>query len=280
MSLVTQEPKVSPFRFLDRLPTSVATDAEVGAYMLGGGFIAPGDSAAAPKFMIGKRFPKGTALNESGARAQLTASVNESRNAFACVMMRDECETGLWGRAGSFGMPGDLKFVAAHPWNKLGAPALDDVRAVLKMGAGRYDVAYARLTASPEAIREMVFTPQFISEANQMGVDLVDRDGFEHPAAEVASLVLGLHVEAEDRRYATTDAGGRVVHKEVLPPGTAILSAPAFDGDPEVMDFAEVAPLRFWTEDAGDEVILWAEIKGFPRRKLPAATATLSGLLG
>lgn len=143
----------------------------------------------------------------------------------------------------SWGMYSDLKITTGVTWDTAAtATPVADIFAAKLLGKARYGVNYNRITMSTTAFRYMIATTEFQNKARMTlapnvsyaNLTLTDLD-FQ---LRIASNVLGMQIEFDDRRYWTQDTVGVTTSTPVWPVPGVVLSDSTLDNNSDIWNFA------------------------------------------
>lgn len=208
----------------------------------------------------------------------------------------------------SWGCPADLKVTPATAWtDAVNATPINDILAVKLVGSVRYGIEYNRVTLSTAAFRAMIATNEFIAKARQYlapNVSYVNISQYSLDAQmKLAEVVLGMTIERYDSRYWQQGSDGTWTSAPFLPVNMLILEDSTNDGSEAAFDFGNAVttesivgslaptnmvgafrgptrgPISYATAPSDlnpPNITYWGVARGFPRRKLLQASATLN----
>lgn len=207
----------------------------------------------------------------------------------------------------TFGMPADLQITPVNEWTDASnATPVTDIMIAKRVGRVKYGIDYDRLVLTLAAFNAMIATTEFQNKARTYLAPNVSFTNLNAADTEfqrnLATNVLGLkEVELKDDRYWTEGTEGTVTSSPFLPLNKVILESSQNDNDASVLDFANGVvteaivsnmpgskingqlprnargPVGYTTcEDNPPSVTYWGVGRGFPRRHLMQATASLT----
>lgn len=208
----------------------------------------------------------------------------------------------------SWGCPADLKVTPTYPWtDTANATPVDNLLAVKLTGSTRYGIDYDRATMSTAAFRAAIKTAEFTSRARILLPSYVQYSNIsQYGLAQQIGLfeaVSGLKIELYDSRYWQQQSDGTLISAPYLPVNMIILEDSTNDNTEAAFDFGNAivtesvvssltatnmigsftgpvrGPIAYATAPPDlnpPNITYWGVARGFPRRKLLQASATLN----